>query len=362
MGVFSLSRDSARRSRRLLILCYHGISIDDEHSWAPGLYMSQDAFANRLALLKRGRYAVLPLADAVDRLYSGTLPPRSVALTFDDGNFDFYSRAWPVLAPSGFPVTVYLTTYHCENNIPIFPLAISYLLWKRQGVVTSVATTEQMELPVDTRTPAARRQTQDRIVREMQERDASASEKDEVANRLAGVLGIDFADIRRRRLLHLMNPREVGELAARGVDFQLHSHRHRSPLDRDAYVREIGDNRDRIVAWTGVEPRHFCYPSGVCMPSFAEWLHDEGVLSATTCEPGISSAVANRFQLPRLLDHSEMTDIEFESWLAGVGELLPRRTVGFHPVDRDGRLIVDRAPATARSTAAAGYSAAPSSP
>jgi hypothetical protein len=229
-------------------------------------------------------------------------------------------------------------------------------------VVTSVSITAQADLPVDTRTPAARRQTQDRIVGEMQERDASASAKDEVASRLATALGIDLADIRRRRLLHLMNPREVSELAAHGVDFQLHSHRHRSPLDRDAYVREIDDNRDRIVSWTGVEPRHFCYPSGVCMPSFGEWLHAEGVLSATTCEPGMSSAVANRFQLPRLLDHSEMTDIEFESWLAGVGEFLPRRTVGFHPVDRDGRLIVDRAPATGSPIAAAEYAPAQSSP
>ena len=109
-GLFRLARNSRPRTQRLLILCYHGISIDDEHEWAPGLYMSQDAFASRLTLLQRGGYAVLPLDEAVRRLYDGTLPPRSVAITFDDGNFDFYSRAWPVLQAAGMPATVWSGT------------------------------------------------------------------------------------------------------------------------------------------------------------------------------------------------------------------------------------------------------------
>jgi peptidoglycan/xylan/chitin deacetylase (PgdA/CDA1 family) len=353
LGLFRLVRDSGRRRQQLLILCYHGISIDDEHEWAPGLYMSQDAFASRLALLKRGRYVILPLADAVRRLHEGTLPARSVAITFDDGNFDFYSRAWPVLEMMGVPATVYLTTYYCDNNLPIFPLAVSYLMWKRRGILAALPVGSRQPLTIDTRSAEARRRTHDALLLHAQDEVLSGIEKDALAASLAAVLDIDYGPIRRRRLLHIMNPSEVRELAAAGVDFQLHTHRHRSPLDPQAYATEIADNRARITAYTGTTPTHFCYPSGVCMPEFAAWLEAQGVTSATTCEPGMATAATSRFELPRLLDHSEMTDVEFEAWLSGIGALLPRRPIGFQPVDREGRLVIPRPSNTGPVTVAA---------
>jgi len=340
LGVFSLMRESKRRTRELLILCYHGISIEDEHVWAPGLYMSQDAFASRLAALKRGRYVVLPLGEAVRRLYDGTLPPRSVAITFDDGNFDFYSRAWPVLDRMGVPVTVYLTTYYSENNLPIFPLATSYTLWQRPGIHAPLPLDNGKSLMIDTRSPEARRRTHNLLLLHTQQADLSALEKDRLAERLATVLGVDYDRIRRKRMLHIMKPHEVRELAAAGVDFQLHTHRHRSPLDSLMYAAEIADNRQRVVAYAGGAPSHFCYPSGVCMPEFGAWLAEQGVVSATTCEPGMATPDTDPLRLPRLLDHSDMTDIEFEAWLAGIGALLPHRPIGFQPVDREGRLII----------------------
>ena len=341
-GLFRLTRDSEWRRQQLLILCYHGISIDDEHEWAPGLYMSQDAFGERIAFLKRGRYVVLPLGEAIRRLYDGTLPRRSVAITFDDGNFDFYARAWPVLEAAAVPATVYLTTYYAERNLPIFPLATSYMMWKRQGRVASIPIGDGDRLAIDTRSPEARKQSQDRLILHSQDADLSALEKDRLAAALGDVLGFDYAEIVRRRMLRIMTTSEVGELASAGVDFQLHTHRHRSPLDRAAYVAEIDDNRERIVRYTGQAPEHFCYPSGVSMPQFGPWLDALGVKSATTCEPGIATRASNPFQLPRLLDHSELTDIEFESWLTGIGSLLPHRSIGFQPVDTDGRLIIPR--------------------
>ena len=39
-GLLSGVRDSAWRQRRLLILCYHSISIDDEHEWSGTYSMS----------------------------------------------------------------------------------------------------------------------------------------------------------------------------------------------------------------------------------------------------------------------------------------------------------------------------------
>jgi peptidoglycan/xylan/chitin deacetylase (PgdA/CDA1 family) len=339
LGAYRLARISPWRSRQLLILCYHGISIDDEHEWAPGLFMSTAQFASRLALLRRARCNVLPLGEALDRLRSGTLPPRAVVLTFDDGNFDFLERAWPLLRAHQLPATVYLTTYYSERQFAVFPVALSYVLWKARGR-QAVVTLGERGLAIDTRTGGGRQRARDEIQRHAQEADLSAGEKDTLVERLASALGYDYGEVRRRRLLHIMTPDEVRTLAAQGLDVQLHTHRHRSPLEEPAYRTEIAANRDRIVAMTGRVPTHFCYPSGVCMPQFGPWLEHEGVVSSTTCEPGMATASADFQRLPRLLDHAHMTDLEFEAWLTGLGALLPRREVGFTPVDRQGNLVL----------------------
>jgi len=70
-------------------------------------------------------------------------------------------------------------------------------------------------------------------------------------------LGINYREILRRRLLHLMNPDESAELAAGGVDFQLHTHYHRMPQHPELLWEEIKQNRRRISEWTGGAPGSF---------------------------------------------------------------------------------------------------------
>ena len=105
-GVFRLLRQSEWRSQRLLILCYHGISLEDEHEWRPGLYMEPRILEQRLRILQAGDYNVLPLGEALQRMYGKELPHRSVSITFDDGTYDFYKQAYPIVKRYGFPVTV----------------------------------------------------------------------------------------------------------------------------------------------------------------------------------------------------------------------------------------------------------------
>jgi acetyltransferase-like isoleucine patch superfamily enzyme/peptidoglycan/xylan/chitin deacetylase (PgdA/CDA1 family) len=342
LGVFSAAARSRRRSRQLLILCYHGISIDDEHEWAPGLYISPAMFESRLERLRRGGYCVLPLPEAVARLRAGTLPPRSVAITFDDGNFDFHRRAWPLLRQYGLPATVYLTTYYCERNLPVFPVVLSYLLWKGRGTRAKVELSYGGSVWVDATSPESRRRAESMLVAFAHGEGMSALEKDDLARCVARALGIDYDELREQRLLNVMNPDEVRELAAYGVDFELHTHRHRSPLDEERYRAELTLNGARIAAMTGAIPRHFCYPSGTHKPQFEQWLGAEGVVSATTCEPGIATRTSNCLRLPRLLDHSGVTDVEFDAWLCGLGALLPNRPIGTTDVDPDGRLVTEQ--------------------
>src|ERR1043165_2587369 len=129
-GVLRLVENSRWRGERLLILAYHGISIADEHEFNGSLFLSPVILRSRLQQLREARCAVLPLDDAVTRLYANDLPDRAVVLTFDDGLADFYLRAYPLIREFDLPATSYLTTFYTDFNRPVFDPMVSYLLWK----------------------------------------------------------------------------------------------------------------------------------------------------------------------------------------------------------------------------------------
>jgi peptidoglycan/xylan/chitin deacetylase (PgdA/CDA1 family) len=146
-----------------------------------------------------------------------------------------------------------------------------------------------------------------------------------LATRLARFLKIDYACIKAKRILQLMNAREVRDVARNGFDVQLHTHRHRTPQDERLFRREIEDNRTYIRELIGTQPVHFCYPGGVHRPVFLPWLQQERVASATTCDAGLATPDSESLLLPRFVDNQNRTQIEFEGWVTGVGDLLAFR-------------------------------------
>src|SRR5215207_5812560 len=325
-GAFRLVAGSRWRRRRLLILAYHGVSLDDEHLWDGALYLSPETFRSRMRVLESSGATVLPLGEAVERLYADDLPDRAVALTFDDGAYDFYARAFPVVGEFGFPVTLYLTTFYTEFNRPVFDTFCSYLLWKARGRALDLRGLTGAGARVEFSGDAARAGALSALRGFAAEQKLSAEEKDELLRKVARGVGVDYDELSARRVLHLVNPQEVRELASAGVDVQLHTHRHRTPSERGPFLREIEDNRACVRALTGRDDAvHFCYPSGVYERAFLPWLAESGVRTATTCDVGYATRESEPLLLPRLLDVSSLSGVEFEAWLSGVAAVVPRR-------------------------------------
>jgi peptidoglycan/xylan/chitin deacetylase (PgdA/CDA1 family) len=324
-GVFGLVRDSAWRTHRLLILCYHGIAHEDVHLWRPGLYLEPSRLEQRLDFLRQGQYNVLPLGAALKLLWAKQLPPRSVAITFDDGTFDFFSLGYPLLKKFGFPVTVYQTTYYTDRSIPVFNLVCSYLLWKRRGSVLDKGDELGLKPPLDLRSEANRQAIVQTLMDNCTRDNLDGWQKNEVARRLAKLLDIDYAEVLSKRIFQLMNSQEIAQLAREGVDFQLHTHRHCMPKDKLLFQKEIRDNRKSLNKMAPAERVHFCYPSGEYSREFLPWLAEENVISATTCDVGLAGANTNPLLLPRMVDTNARNDLEFEAWLTGVAHLLAVR-------------------------------------
>jgi peptidoglycan/xylan/chitin deacetylase (PgdA/CDA1 family) len=321
-GIFDAVANTKWRSQRLLILCYHGIALEDEHLWRPRLYMPVAMFEERLKALRAMGCSVLPLAEALSRLQTDDLPSRSVAVTFDDGTYDFYRQAFPLLRSYQVPATVYQTTYYTDNQVPVFNLICSYMLWKRRGEQLPALPELGLSSALDLRTELGRHHVVRGLVDFAENRQLTGIEKNELARDLARVLGVDYNALTNKRILQLMNAVEVAEIANAGIDVQLHTHRHRTPEDEALFRREIADNRRRIESFTRRSPAHFCYPAGIYRKEFFPWLGTEGVLSATTCDAGLVNRQDNPLLLPRFVDTSRRTQAEFESWLSGLGSLI----------------------------------------
>jgi peptidoglycan/xylan/chitin deacetylase (PgdA/CDA1 family) len=326
LGATRYVADSAWRRRRLVILCYHGISLDDEHEWNPELYMPAAQFRARMRQLREGGYNVLPLREAVELLYAGELPPRSVVVTFDDGCYDFQARALPVLREFDIPATNFIATFYSRFGRPVFDTALAYLLWKgRARGRISVA-----GMPDDMRSmPIATAEDRTRVWQVLythaQRAQLSAGEKDALLAAVATELGIDYEAWVSTRMLQQMRMDEIHALPRELVDVQLHTHRHRMPTDRQRFAREIADNRDALgdTAPDDAPRAHFCYPSGRYDLRAARWLAELGVRSAVTCEADICSPQDHPLILPRYTDTALQTDAVFDGWISGLYPLLP---------------------------------------
>jgi peptidoglycan/xylan/chitin deacetylase (PgdA/CDA1 family) len=311
------------RRDRLLILCYHWLSYQDEHQADP-LYVTPTFFRRRLQRLRDGGFSVLRLDEALERLGQGTLPPKSVAITFDDGTRDFAELALPILREFSMPATVYVTTYYCEQLLPVFDIALRYLLWRTHAnykVLEAVLGTTA-GVPPD----AGRDVIWQAIYDHARTHGHSAAQKHETLRRVAEAGGMDFQAFLATGMFQQMTPQQIRDLPRDLIDVQLHTHRHRTPRSHDAFVREIRENRACLSKYLGrASLEHFCYPSGDYWGEFLLWLREEGVRSATTCVPGFATANDPPLLLPRFLDSSGISDLLFDAWTSGFAAFLPRR-------------------------------------
>jgi peptidoglycan/xylan/chitin deacetylase (PgdA/CDA1 family) len=331
-GLFALARSMT--AGRLRILCYHGAALDDEFEFQPMLFMRPATFEDRLDRLLRTRQPVLPLGEALDRLRQGTLPPAAVVITIDDGWYGTLREMAPALARRGLPATLYLATYYVEKQTQVFNVAAAYAMWRAQSKTLDLGRVDpRLVGHFDLSDPERRSLAMERL-RTLADGLDSAGGRQDLLERLYGVLGLDFERVRTQRMFTFMSPDEAATLPSQGVELQLHTHRHRFPSrDPEALADEIHANRADLDKVTVGPFRHLCYPSGEYDRSAFPQLDALGIVSATTTLPGMNDAGTPRFELRRFLDSEMCSAIRFEAEVSGFLDLL-RAALGR---DRDTR-------------------------
>ena len=321
IGLFRVARWLTRE--QLKILCYHGFELVDEAAFRPKLFMKPERFACRLETIRRWGLHVLPLDEAVERLYARTLPKNAVVITVDDGFQSFQRLAVPHLLRYAFPATVYVTSYYVEHPNPIFRLVVQYMFWKtRKRQIALKGVLWSPDRLVDLSDPLqVERVTWDCI--NFGEQQGDELSRGEICEQLGTLLEISYEEVVRSRILHLMSPEQLHSLRDADVTINLHTHRHTFPADDQAAAeREITDNRAALQRMGVGAGRHFCYPSGQWEQRQSLWLDNLGVKSSTTCDPGQNSPETPRHALRRYLDSGNIHQLEFEASVSGFLDLV----------------------------------------
>ncbi len=88
------------------ILMYHHIGYSPVHSQ---YYVTPEKFTEQMWLLHAWDYTTITTTMLAEAIREGAeLPPRPVLITFDDGNLDNYTNAYPLMQVYGFTGVLYI--------------------------------------------------------------------------------------------------------------------------------------------------------------------------------------------------------------------------------------------------------------
>lgn len=104
------------------VLMYHRI-IDKP--FIAGLAPAE--FEKQIAYIAK-HFRVVPIDVLLAELNQNNVQPFTIALTFDDGHFDFYENAWPILQKYQLPASLYITTGFVDGKVWLWPDLLKFAM------------------------------------------------------------------------------------------------------------------------------------------------------------------------------------------------------------------------------------------
>ena len=100
-------------SSKVLVLLYHRVTEHSSDIW--NLSVSPSNFEQHLILLKK-RFRIISEDELIYGVDNGKLPGKSIVLTFDDGYYDNFQYAYPILSKHNAPAIFFLPSYFIKNR------------------------------------------------------------------------------------------------------------------------------------------------------------------------------------------------------------------------------------------------------
>ncbi len=257
--------------------------------------LSLDAFERQMQWLASS-CAVLTLHELVEQARRRTLPPRAIALTFDDGYLDTLTNAAPVLLAHGLPATCFVATEDLGDSHVFWWDRLAALLLgngPRPEVLSVVLPDGPRTLA--TASPGERLFAHSLVYHAIVALPAEA--RDRVVAQTAAWAGDVACDHGCRR----MSAAELSVLADQGIAIGAHTVHHPQLPRQDhiTQVREMADSRLVLERVAGVPVTQLAYPFGACDDTTFAAAVEAGVTQGFTCEPRALAASDSLHRLPR---------------------------------------------------------------
>ncbi len=282
-----------------VILLYHGVTREPmQHGIAncSRKHLTAEVFARQMAQLEK-EYTVMGLSELLKVRTNGVLPPRAVAVTFDDGFANNCTVALPILVEHKIPATFFLTSGFVDTPRIFWVDKLEYLINETElpeAILPSLDRTfslrslEEKEAALKTiklllkTTPGLT----ESVIKEME---LSC----EVSPRY------DYEDYQTLTWNQIHQMRETGlcQFGAHTVDHPVLSH-----LPRREKERQIGASKAALESKLGTSVELFAYPEGETRhfdDETIELLKSAGFRHAVTAVPGLNTQSTGDFHLRR---------------------------------------------------------------
>jgi peptidoglycan/xylan/chitin deacetylase (PgdA/CDA1 family) len=236
-------------SHRLLVMGWHNVA--GTYGFPARVGQAERGFQSQMKALARVA-TVLPLDEALGRLTTGeSLPPRAVAITFDDGYRDNLTLGVPVLERLGLPATFFLVPELLSGRIDAWWETIGWALersprtsfsWEGTTFTLNSSDTQAVYSPIVRRLKRKSKDARDHAMRELLEILAPTGDPPDL-----------FMDWEGAR-----------ELVRRGFSVQSHtlSHVVLSEETPEEQLRELAGGRTRLESELGINISSIAYPQG----------------------------------------------------------------------------------------------------
>jgi peptidoglycan/xylan/chitin deacetylase (PgdA/CDA1 family) len=308
---------------RCAILAYHGVlsGADDRYDFLNHNFVAAEAFERHLRYLTR-YYRPISLSD-LRNCYRRQVPPppRSVALTFDDGFANNFTVAFPLLQRHSFPFTVFLTTAMLDQpGAQLWSERVKRAIFMCPGDSVRIQLAQGNILcPLDT--VAAREDSARRVLQRLKRmppdsRDAGLASIETSCGRPA----LQRHEMERYQFLSWS---QVRRMASAGVEFGSHTVTHPilSTLDESAMCQEVVESKRRIEAELKQDCYALAYPNGSPAdfgPREKSALRAVGYQCAFSLVGALNSAHTDPYELDRINVGREFDPATFQAAVTGI--------------------------------------------
>jgi peptidoglycan/xylan/chitin deacetylase (PgdA/CDA1 family) len=267
-------------ARNAAILMYHSVVGDPQLTdHILGISRARASFERHMQTLARN-FSPVTIDDIVQFAKSGRdLPPRAVAVTFDDGFADNYDVALPILNRYGVPATFYVMVAAVANGVLPWYCSIRsafYNTQKSECLIPGCVGTFRLTSPEE--------RNQAMTAAWEQGARMTGNRQDEFVRRMEHELEVDPVKCQHGLM---MNWNQVRALRKAGHSVGAHtlSHPNLAHVSETEARSEIVESKKRLETEIGEPVEHFSYPHPALNPQWS------ARTLAITREAGFKSAV-----------------------------------------------------------------------